>query len=262
MNEIHSTNLRLNMGKESHRKAWEYLQTMDKGQYKSYSNVIALALVEFFERKARLQEDPYFETREREERFIRQIVREVEKALDKVLPAYLAGIISGVSGAGRTPNARTHYCHANESVEAYGVAKHRHTPEIEQTLSGLAGSPVDVVFTPHLAPLTRGLLATVYLQVASDVTADQVQAIYQDRYAAEKLVTMLPAGKMPQTGSVAGSGRAQVGVALDARRQHVIIASCAIDNLGKGAASQAVQAANIVFGLPETQGLDFTAPVV
>ena len=99
MNEIHSTNLRLNMGKESHRKAWEYLQTMDKGQYKSYSNVIALALVEFFERKARLQEDPYFETREREERFIRQIVREVEKALDKVLPAYLAGIISGVSGA-------------------------------------------------------------------------------------------------------------------------------------------------------------------
>ena len=187
-------------------------------------------------------------------------------------PALEAGIVtsslvisealSGVSGAGRTPNARTHYCHANESVEAYGVAKHRHTPEIEQTLSALAGSPIDVVFTPHLAPLTRGLLATVYLQVAEDVTADQVQAIYQGRYAGEKLVTMLPAGKMPQTGSVAGSGRAQVGVALDARRQHVLIASCAIDNLGKGAASQAVQAANIVFGLPETQGLDFTAPVV
>ena len=98
MNEIHSTNLRLNMGKESHRGAWEYLRTMDKGQYKSYSNVIAMALVEFFERKAKLQDDPYFETREREERFIRQIISEVENALDKVLPVYLAGFISGVSG--------------------------------------------------------------------------------------------------------------------------------------------------------------------
>ena len=98
MNEIHSTNLRLNMGKESHRRAWECLQTMDKGQYKSYSNVIAMALVEFFERKAKLQDDPYFETREREERFIRQIISEVENALDKVLPAYLAGFMSGISG--------------------------------------------------------------------------------------------------------------------------------------------------------------------
>ena len=101
MNEIHSTNLRLNMGKESHHKAWEYLQTMDKGQFKSYSNVIAMALVEFFERKAKLQNDPYFETREREERFIRQIIREVEKALDKILPAYLAGFMSGISGAAK-----------------------------------------------------------------------------------------------------------------------------------------------------------------
>lgn len=98
MNEIHSTNLRLNMRKESNRKAWEYLQAMDKGQFKSYSNVIALALVEFFERKAKLQNDPYFETREREERFIRQIISEVEKALDKVLPVYLAGFMSGISG--------------------------------------------------------------------------------------------------------------------------------------------------------------------
>ena len=102
MNEIHSTSLRLNMGKESHRKAWEYLQTMDKGQYKSYSNVIAMALVEFFERKAKLQDDPYFETREREERFIRQIVSEVENALDKVLPVYLAGFMSGVSGTAKS----------------------------------------------------------------------------------------------------------------------------------------------------------------
>lgn len=101
MNEIHNTNLRLNMRKESHRKAWEYLQTMDKGQYKSYSNVIAMALVEFFERKAKLQDDPYFETREREERFIRQIINELEKALDKILPAYLAGFMSCISGAAK-----------------------------------------------------------------------------------------------------------------------------------------------------------------
>ena len=107
MNEIHSTNLRLNMGKESHRKAWKYLQTMDKGQYKSYSNVIAMALVEFFERKAKLQDDPYFETREREERFIRQIVSEVEKALDKVLPVYLAGFMSGISGSSKTDDGIT-----------------------------------------------------------------------------------------------------------------------------------------------------------
>ena len=93
-----NTNIRLNLSKPEDRQAWEYLQTMDKGQYKSYSNVIALALVEFFERKARLQDDPYFETREREERFIRQIVSEVEKALDKVLPVYLAGFMSGISG--------------------------------------------------------------------------------------------------------------------------------------------------------------------
>ncbi len=101
MSQIHSTNLRLNMDKESHRKAWEYLQAMDKRQFKSYSNVIALALVEFFERKAKLQNDPYFENREREERFIRQIISELEKALDKVLPVYLAGFMSGVAGTAK-----------------------------------------------------------------------------------------------------------------------------------------------------------------
>ncbi len=188
------------------------------------------------------------------------------------IPALEAGIvsstlvisdaISGISGAGRTPGARTHYCYGNESVEAYGVAKHRHTPEIEQTLSQAAGKGIDVVFTPHLAPLTRGLLATVYMEASEGVTAEEVQEVYAKRYEDEALVTMLPAGRMPQTSSVAGTGRAQVGVALDARRRHMIIASCAIDNLGKGAASQAVQAANVICGLPETAGLDFAAPVV
>lgn len=174
----------------------------------------------------------------------------------------IADAISGVSGAGRSANARTHYCHANESVEAYGVAKHRHTPEIEQTLSEVAGRAMNVVFTPHLAPLTRGLLSTVYLEAAEGVSAEDVQAAYEARYANEPLVTVLPAGSMPATSSVFGTARAQVGVALDARRRRTIIASCAIDNLGKGAAAQAVQNANIVLGLPELAGIDMPAPLV
>ena len=174
----------------------------------------------------------------------------------------IADAISGVSGAGRGCNARTHFCHANESVEAYGVAKHRHTPEIEQTLSEVAGREMSVVFTPHLAPLTRGLLSTVYLEAAPDVSAEDVQAAYEHAYANEPLVTMLPAGQMPATASVAATARAQVGVALDARRRRTIVASCAIDNLGKGAAAQAVQCANIVLGLPETAGLLAPAPLI
>lgn len=174
----------------------------------------------------------------------------------------IADAISGVSGAGRGANARTHYCHANESVEAYGVARHRHTPEIEQTLSEVAGRQMNVVFTPHLAPLTRGLLSTVYLEAADGVTAEDVQTAYEARFANEPLVTVLPAGSMPSTSSVFGTARAQVGVALDARRRRTIIASCAIDNLGKGAAAQAVQNANIVLGLPELAGIDMPAPLV
>ena len=174
----------------------------------------------------------------------------------------IADAISGVSGAGRGCNARTHFCHANESVEAYGVAKHRHTPEIEQTLSEVAGREMSVVFTPHLAPLTRGLLSTVYLEAAPGVTAEDVQAAYERAYADEPLVTTLPASSMPATSSVFGTARAQVGVALDDRRRRTIVASCAIDNLGKGAAAQAVQCANIVLGLPETTGLLAPAPLV
>lgn len=174
----------------------------------------------------------------------------------------IADAISGVSGAGRGANARTHFCHANESVEAYGVAKHRHTPEIEQTLTQVAGREMNVVFTPHLAPLTRGLLSTVYLEAADGVTAEDIQAAYEARYANEPLVSVLPAGSMPATSSVFGTARAQVGVAFDDRRRRTIIASCAIDNLGKGAAAQAVQCANAVLGLPETQGIAQPAPLV
>ncbi len=173
----------------------------------------------------------------------------------------ISDAISGVTGAGRTPSARTHFCHADESVEAYGVAHHRHTPEIEQTLSGIAGKQMSVVFTPHLAPLKRGLLATVYLPLAQDAAPDEVYAAYTARYAEEPLVTVLPSGQMPQTSSVAGTARAQVGLGFDTRRRRMAIVSCAIDNLGKGAAAQAVQCANVLFGLPETEGLLGMAPI-
>lgn len=173
----------------------------------------------------------------------------------------ISDAISGVTGAGRTPSARTHFCHADESVEAYGVAHHRHTPEIEQTLSDIAGREISVVFTPHLAPLKRGLLATVYLPLVDTATPEEVYRAYAERYADEPLVTLLPQGQMPQTASVAGTARAQVGLGFDTRRRRMAIVSCAIDNLGKGAAAQAVQCANVLFGLPETEGLLGIAPV-
>jgi len=183
-------------------------------------------------------------------------------------PAFAAGIaavgkgaapviinaLSGVSGAGRSASQTTHFCSANENVNAYGVTTHRHTPEIAQTLSQVAGTSVAVVFTPHLAPLTRGLLSTVAVQLKAGVTVAQVEELYAAAYADEPFVEFLPLGTMPRTASVVGSNNAHVGIALD-ETTGTLIASCAIDNLGKGAAAQAVQCANIVFGYPETEGL-------
>ena len=169
--------------------------------------------------------------------------------------------ISGVSGAGKGATARTHFCSASENVEAYGVAKHRHTPEIEQNYTRLAGRDVRVVFTPHLAPLKRGLLATVYLPLARTVDAAELQGIYEEAYRGEAFVAVLPAGSQPRTASVAGSNRAHVAVALDARA-NVAVATCAIDNLVKGAAGQAVQNANLLCALDERMGLDAPAPLV
>lgn len=169
--------------------------------------------------------------------------------------------ISGVSGAGKGATARTHFCSAAENVEAYGVAKHRHTPEIEQNCTRLAGREVRVVFTPHLAPLKRGLLATVYLPLAREVGADELQGLYEDAYRGEAFVAVLPAGSQPRTASVAGSNRAHVSVTLDARTG-TAIATCAIDNLVKGAAGQAVQNANLLCALDERMGLDAPMPLV
>ena len=168
--------------------------------------------------------------------------------------------ISGVTGAGKGCNARTHFCSADENLEAYGVGKHRHTPEIEQILD----APGRVVFTPHLAPLKRGLLSTVTLPLTDEATAlateDAVSA-YRERYEGRSFVRVLDAGAMPKTASVVGTNACQIGLSVDARTR-VLVAVGAIDNLCKGAAGQAVQCANIVFGLDERRGLPQTALAV
>jgi N-acetyl-gamma-glutamyl-phosphate reductase len=167
---------------------------------------------------------------------------------------------SGVSGAGRSATASTHYCNVNESVAPYKVGSHRHTPEIAQALAEVAGAPVAVTFTPHLVPTTRGLLSTVYLEAAAGLTtADAIEA-YHVRYADEPFVTVHPAGRMPSTHEVSGTNRAHIGLAVDAAG--MLVVACAIDNLVKGSGGQAVQCANIALGLPETAGLLWPGPGV
>lgn len=168
---------------------------------------------------------------------------------------------SGVSGAGRAQSAATHFSTVNESVAAYKVATHRHTPEIAQGLGDLGLDRPRVTFSPHLVPMTRGLLSTVYLEVSSGFSASDAHALYAETYAAEPFITVHPAGRMPATAEVRGSNRAHIGVTVD-ESSGMLVASCAIDNLVKGTSGQAVQCANAVFGLAETLGLDAPAPVV
>jgi N-acetyl-gamma-glutamyl-phosphate reductase len=187
-------------------------------------------------------------------------------------PALAAGIASnskvvvdaksGVSGAGRSLSAGTHYVAADEAVSAYKVGgTHRHTPEIEQVLSGVAGRQLKVIFTPHLIPMKRGLLSTVYLDVPSDFTTSDAFDLYSAHYAAEPFVYVHCPGSNPSTAEVVGSNRAAVGVAVDERTSTLVV-TCAIDNLVKGAAGQGVQCLNAVLGLPETTGFERPAPVV
>ncbi len=185
-------------------------------------------------------------------------------------PALSAGIaypspvivnaMSGVSGAGKGANQRTHFCSAHESVQAYSAGTHRHTPEIEQELSLAAGVSVDVVFIPHLVPMKRGLLSTVTMRLREGYTLDDAIAVYSEVYGHERFVHFL-GNTMPQTASVMGGNHAQVGLSCD-DRLGMLIASCAIDNLDKGAATQAVQCANIILGFDESAGLDRAHPVV
>jgi N-acetyl-gamma-glutamyl-phosphate reductase len=168
---------------------------------------------------------------------------------------------SGVSGAGRSPSPGTHYVTANESVAPYKVGSHRHTPEIVQALSEIAGSPVRVSFTPHLVPMSRGLLSTVYMEAAEGVTTAGAAEAYRERYADEPFVTVHAPGRMPSTREVSGTNRAHIGVAVDHASSTLVVA-CAIDNLVKGSGGQAIQCANIALGLAETIGLSIAGPIV
>ena len=184
-------------------------------------------------------------------------------ALAPLLAAGLAeptGIVvnaaSGVSGRGRGLSAPSLYSEANENVQAYGLLSHRHTGEIEHALAGAAATDVQVLFTPHLVPMTRGILATCTAHPAVDgLSSDKVMDAYHDRYASEPFVAVTDAP--PATKATLGSNSCHVTARFD-ERTGTLLALAALDNLGKGAAGQAIQAANVLLGLPETTGLPVT----
>ncbi|HHV96964.1 MAG TPA: N-acetyl-gamma-glutamyl-phosphate reductase [Clostridiaceae bacterium] len=189
---------------------------------------------------------------------------------------------SGITGAGRKTDLQYSFCESTENFKAYGVATHRHTSEIEQELSLLAGKEIMVSFTPHLLPMKRGILATIYANLNSELTANKSSCkgadkatcngvnceikeeaeittsklieLYRKFYKNDKFVRILDEGKLPETKNVAGSNFIDIGIVLDKRMNRVIVLS-ALDNLGKGAASQAIQCLNIMCGFPEETGL-------
>ena len=161
---------------------------------------------------------------------------------------------SGTSGAGRGAKVPNLFCEVNENCKAYGVATHRHTPEIEEQLTYAAGEEVIINFTPHLIPMQRGILATAYGNLKKDVTYEEVKAIYDKYYKDEYFVRVLEGEVPPETRWVEGSNFVDVSFKIDKRTNRIIMMG-AMDNLVKGAAGQAVQNMNILFGLPENEGL-------
>lgn len=162
---------------------------------------------------------------------------------------------SGISGAGRGAKTPNLFCEVNENMKAYGVASHRHTPEIEEQLGYAAGEDVVLTFTPHLVPMNRGILATEYASLKKDVTYEEVKAVYDAYYADETFIRVLDQGVCPETKWVEGSNYVDIGFQIDPRTGRIIMMG-AIDNLVKGAAGQAVQNMNLMFGLEENEGLE------
>ena len=161
---------------------------------------------------------------------------------------------SGTTGAGRGAKVDNLYCEVNENIKAYGVAGHRHTPEIEDQLSYACGKDVVISFTPHLVPMNRGILVTAYASLTKDVSYEEVKAVYDKYYDNEQFVRVLDKDVCPQTKWVEGSNYVDVNFKLDPRTNRVIMMG-AIDNLVKGAAGQAVQNMNMMFGFKENEGL-------
>jgi len=172
------------------------------------------------------------------------------------LSSIIADSKSGASGAGRSAKVDSLYCEVNDSFKAYGVGGvHRHTPEIEQELSELAGKPVTITFTPHLVPMDRGILSTIYATPTRAVTTEELVALYAESYKDEPFVRPRPKGQFPSTAFVRGSNFCDIGITLDSRANRIVVVS-AIDNLVKGASGQAIQNMNLLCGYPETMGLE------
>lgn len=175
------------------------------------------------------------------------------------LDGIIADCKSGVTGSGRGLTQGTHYPDLNEGFHAYKVAAHRHTPEIEQTLSHLAGQKVKITFVPHLLPINRGILSTCYARLKPGVTKEQLRKAYEEFYKDEYFVRLLPEGMTADIHNIKYSNFCDVSIYTD-ERTSTFIAISAIDNMVKGAAGQAVQNMNIVFGLDEKCGLEFIPP--
>jgi N-acetyl-gamma-glutamyl-phosphate reductase len=167
----------------------------------------------------------------------------------------IADCKSGVSGAGREATPTTHFCHVNETFKAYKVGGHRHTPEMEEQISLSAGRPVRITFVPHLVPMTRGMQSSIYVTLASGVDADRVRQCLETFYEDKPFVRLLPDGQFPDTLHVRGTNFCDIGWKVDPGSGRMILLA-AIDNLVKGAAGQAVQNMNLMFGFDETAGLN------
>ena len=167
----------------------------------------------------------------------------------------IADCKSGASGAGRQALLGLSFCEVNDGFRAYKVLEHRHTPEMEQELSLLAGTPVSVTFTPHLVPMSRGILGTLYGSLTEPRSEEDLRELYQKFYQGHPFVRLHPPGSLPDTRDVRGGNFCDLALRVDRESQRVIVLSV-IDNLNKGAAGQAVQNFNLMMGFPETMGLD------
>lgn len=176
-----------------------------------------------------------------------------EKCIDNT--SIIVDSKSGVSGTGREPQIGSLFCEVNEGFRAYKIGHHRHTPEMEQELSRLAGNDIKIFFTPHLLPISRGILSTIYATLKKNVSEADLLGLYKESYKDERFVRIYKTGMFPNISSVRGSNYCDIGLTVDKRTERVIIIS-AIDNLIKGAAGQAIQNMNLMCGLKEDTGLE------
>jgi len=181
---------------------------------------------------------------------LRPLIR--RKAIDR--KTILVASMSGVSGAGRKIEADYLFAECNESIRPYGVPKHRHLSEIEQELSILAGERVTIQFTPHLVPVNRGIISTIYAGIAGNVVNLDPAVMFSGAYAEEPFVRLLEGDRLPDTKHVVGTNFIDLAWKIDKRTKRIVVMS-AIDNIVKGASGQAVQCMNLMLGLPETAGL-------